>query len=120
MPGGIGPYPASNTYVYVTDINMQLKGPPLITYVYVIGKKTYQAAIGSLTYLMLGSRPDLAFAINKLAQYSANPTERHWKGIKRVLQKTAAMEMVLPWNKRYTDIDAVSESDWLFRCSLYG
>ena len=49
-------------------------------------KRTCQSAIGSLIYLMLGSRPDLAFSINKLAQYSANPTQRHWKGIKRILR----------------------------------
>ena len=49
-------------------------------------RRTYQSAIGSLIYLMLGSRPDLAFSINKLAQYSANPTHRHWKGIKRILR----------------------------------
>ena len=49
-------------------------------------RRTYQSAIGSLIYLMLGTRPDLAFSINKLAQYSANPTHRHWKGIKRILR----------------------------------
>ena len=49
-------------------------------------KKQYQAAIGSLIYLMLGSRPDLAFSINKLAQYSSRPTERHWRGVKRILR----------------------------------
>jgi len=31
-------------------------------------------------------RPDLAFSINKLAQYCGNPTERHWKGVKRILR----------------------------------
>ena len=35
---------------------------------------------------MLGSCPDLVFSINKLAQYSANPTQKHWKGIKRILR----------------------------------
>ena len=50
------------------------------------GRRQYQAAIGSLIYLMLGTRPDLSCLVNKLAQYCANPTERHWKGIKRVLR----------------------------------
>ena len=40
-------------------------------------KTQYQAAVGSLIYLMLGSRPDLAFSVNKLAQYCASPCERH-------------------------------------------
>ena len=51
-----------------------------------MAKQQYQAAIGSLIYLMLGSRPDFAYAINKLAQYSSAPMNRHWKAVKRVLR----------------------------------
>ena len=51
-----------------------------------MGKQRYQAAIGSLIYLMLGSRPDLAYAINKLAQYSSMHMEKHWKAVKRILR----------------------------------
>ena len=49
-------------------------------------KTVYQSAIGSLIYLMLGSRPDLAFSINRLAQYSSQTTIRHWNGVKRILR----------------------------------
>lgn len=35
---------------------------------------------------MLGSRPDLAFSINKRAQYSAQPTTRYWLAVKRILR----------------------------------
>ena len=35
---------------------------------------------------MLGSRPDLVFCINKLAQYGSQPTVRHWNGVKRILR----------------------------------
>ena len=50
------------------------------------GKRQYQAAIGSLIYLMLGTRPDLGFCVNKLAQYCGAPTDRHWRGIMRILR----------------------------------
>ena len=33
--------------------------------------------IGSLLYLMLGTRPDILFAVTKMAQFAANPTEDH-------------------------------------------
>ena len=33
--------------------------------------------IGSLLYLMLGTRPDIAFAVTKLAQFAANPSKDH-------------------------------------------
>jgi len=37
----------------------------------------YQTVIGSLLYLTLGTRPDIAFAVTKLAQYAARPTQEH-------------------------------------------
>ena len=38
----------------------------------------YQTFIGSsLLYLMLGTRPDITFAVTKLAQYAANPSQDH-------------------------------------------
>jgi hypothetical protein len=40
-------------------------------------RSRYQTVIGSLLYLMLGTRPDIAFAVTKLAQYAANPSEDH-------------------------------------------
>jgi transposase InsO family protein len=40
-------------------------------------RSRFQVVIGSLLYLMLGTRPDISFAVTKLAQYSANPSEDH-------------------------------------------
>ncbi len=37
----------------------------------------YQQVIGSLLYIMLGTRPDIAFAVTKLLQFTSNPTEEH-------------------------------------------
>ena len=42
---------------------------------------TYQSMIGSLMYLVTGTRPDLAYTISFLAQYSACPTEEHIKAV---------------------------------------
>ena len=36
-----------------------------------------QTVIGSLLYLMLGTHPDIAFAVTKLAQFAACPSEEH-------------------------------------------
>ena len=49
-------------------------------------KKCYQAAIGSLLYLMHGTRPDLAYAVITLSQYSSCPEQHHWEGIKCILR----------------------------------
>jgi hypothetical protein len=42
-------------------------------------KRKYQSIIGSLLYLMLGTRPDIAFAVTKMAQFASNPSEEHLK-----------------------------------------
>ena len=33
----------------------------------------YQSAVGAIMYAMLGTRPDIAFAITTLSQFSSNP-----------------------------------------------
>ena len=37
----------------------------------------YLQVIGSLLYLMLGTRPDIAYAVTKMAQFAANLSEEH-------------------------------------------
>lgn len=36
-------------------------------------------------YLMIGTLPDLAFAVGKLAQFCENRILAHWNAIKRIL-----------------------------------
>jgi hypothetical protein len=40
-------------------------------------QKQFQVIIGSLLYLMLGTRPDVAYAVCKLAQFATNPSQDH-------------------------------------------
>lgn len=50
-------------------------------------RRTYfQSLIGSMMYFAIGTRPDVAYAVARLAQYSANPTEQHLKMAKYVLR----------------------------------
>jgi hypothetical protein len=46
----------------------------------------YQSAVGVIMYAMLGTRPDIAFAITTLSQFSSNPGPKHWMAIKRLLR----------------------------------
>lgn len=46
----------------------------------------YREAIGALMYLMVGTRPDIAFPVGKLAKYVENPGVNHWQAVKRLLR----------------------------------
>ena len=51
-----------------------------------ISQQEYAQAIGSLMYVMNCTRPDIAYAVNKLSRYISNPGSDHWKAIVRVLR----------------------------------
>ena len=46
----------------------------------------YQAAIGSLNYAAIATRPDLSVAVGMLSQHMRNPSQKHWSGVKRDLR----------------------------------
>ena len=48
--------------------------------------KEYQTLLGGIMHLMVITRPDLAYSISRLAEFSSNPTDDHWKVLKRVLR----------------------------------
>ncbi len=52
----------------------------------------YQQAVGSLMWAMLGTWPDIAFAIGRLSRCSAAPALRHWTAVQRVLRYLKATE----------------------------
>jgi len=54
-------------------------------------RRRYQSAVGSLMYAMLGSRPDIAYAVSKVSQYNINPDSTHWTAVKRIFQYLAGM-----------------------------
>ena len=39
--------------------------------------RSYQSIIGLLLYLMIGTRPDISYAVTKLVQFAANPSQEH-------------------------------------------
>jgi hypothetical protein len=42
--------------------------------------------MGSLLYIANTFRPDIAYAVSVLSQFTGNPSEEHWRGVKRILR----------------------------------
>ena len=47
---------------------------------------SYARLLGELQYIANGTRPDIAYAVNRLASYTANPSLQHHMALKRVLR----------------------------------
>ena len=47
---------------------------------------SYATLISSLMYLALGTRPDISYAVNKLAQFTQKPQPKHWTAVKRIFR----------------------------------
>jgi hypothetical protein len=47
--------------------------------------KPYLAVLGCIMFLMIATRPDLAYAVNVLSRFSSNPGPTHWHAIMHVL-----------------------------------
>ena len=74
----------------------------------------YQSIIGSLLYLMLGTRPDICHAVTKLSQFAANPSQDHLDrahSICRYLAGTKNFALVYDGDSQ-KGIYAYTDSDW--------
>ncbi|GKE90930.1 hypothetical protein Tco_1572025, partial [Tanacetum coccineum] len=49
-------------------------------------KVSYANAVGSLMYLMVCTRPDIAYAVSVVSRYLANTGKNHWEAVKWILK----------------------------------
>ena len=51
-----------------------------------VDQSKYQSMIGSLLYLAVGTRPDIAFAVGAVSKFNSCPTESHLTAVKRIFR----------------------------------
>ena len=76
--------------------------------------KPYKAAVGSLMYLAIATRPDIAYAVNQCAKFSAHPGPEHWSAITRIIRYisgTAARGLVYRRNSSLRLVAYADASD---------
>jgi hypothetical protein len=73
-------------------------------------KARYSSAVGALMYLMIGTRPDIAFAVATLSRFVSRPQSHHQAALQRLLRYLKASQSVrITYRKGdligYTDAD---------------
>ncbi|KAL4582349.1 hypothetical protein LXL04_006896 [Taraxacum kok-saghyz] len=78
----------------------------------------YTSAVGSLMYVMVCTRPDIAQAVGVVSRYLANPGKQHWEAVKwilRYLNGTSKLRLCYgganPILEGYTDADMSGDLD---------
>lgn len=76
--------------------------------------REYQTIIGSLLYIMIGTRPDISYAVTTLAKFSANPTEEHLNKAKYVIRYLLGTRKYALEFNGYSGkgLSAYTDSDW--------
>nr|GEV45067.1 retrotransposon protein, putative, Ty1-copia subclass [Tanacetum cinerariifolium] len=97
-----------------------------------MSKVSYANAVGSLMYLMVCTRPDIAYAVSIVSRYLANPGKNHWEPVKwilKYLRGTAKVGLIYGTNRGnhkdvtgFVDSDCAKDPDKGRKCSddIYG
>ena len=72
----------------------------------------YQSAVGSLMYVMLGSRPDIAHAVGLVSQFSTNPNSQHWAAVKWIFRYLAGTRGLGILYGKSSNCLGYTDSDW--------
>ena len=91
----------------------------------ICNKQLYQQAVGCLTYASVTTRPDISSAIGILSQFMSDPSEHHWRGIKRTLRYIkGTLNYGLQFSDNETQLIGFADADWAgdldTRCSTSG
>ena len=109
---------------YIRDLLLQLKmdsvkliNSPMATFFKlskVVGKPlsdpfVYRSMVGALQYLSF-TRPDIAFSVNKVAQFMQTPTDEHWSAVKRI-PRYLNLQFSMAFSLRHSSVQFTAYTD---------
>ncbi|GJV82254.1 retrovirus-related pol polyprotein from transposon TNT 1-94 [Tanacetum coccineum] len=81
-----------------------------------MSKVPYANVVGSLMYLMVCTRPYIAYAVSVVSRYLANPGKNHWEAVKwilKYLRGTTNVGLVYGTNRgNHVDVTGFVDSDY--------
>ncbi len=85
----------------------------------------YKAAVGSLMYAMVGTRPDLAFPVSMVSQFMSRAGPSHWMVVKRIMRYLkGTLDLKLCLGGKDVSLRGYCDADWggdaNERCSTTG
>lgn len=88
------------------------QSPKSTTEIARMSKLPYKEAVGTLMYAALGTRPDIAYAIQVLSKFSKNPGEAHWDAVKRVFHYLkGTRDLWLTYGGGKENLDGFTDAD---------
>ena len=77
-------------------------------------RTNFQQMIGSLIYLMIGTRPDISWAVSRLSQYMQQPTNEHVEAAKNIFRylKTTVNSKIRYLGGGKSGLIGYSDADW--------
>jgi len=72
----------------------------------------YHEAVGSLMYAALGTRPDIAYAVQTVSRFSSKPGLDHWEAVKRIFRYLkGTRELWLAYGGEEKDLLGYADAD---------
>jgi len=77
-----------------------------------VSLQLYQSAVGALMYAMLGTRPDIAYAVGIVSQYNHAPVWEHWMAVKQIFRYLAGTRGLCLRYGATNSSGGYSDADW--------
>ena len=72
---------------------------------------SYGLIVGSIMYVQVCTRPDIAFVVSMLGRYQSNPSMDHWRAAKKVLRYIQGMKEYMLIYRRTDNLGTIGYLD---------